>query len=179
MSKQIVPKVSIVEGIPVATSLDIADFFSKRHKDVLKSIREADCSRDFRRLNFAPAKYIDAQGKPRPMSNITKDGFVFVMMGFTGKKAAQLKEAYIRKFNQMDEQLQMQGLLVDFDTKGKLPNDLRATGEMYAVVTNRITLGQTYLRKLRRFRKRCAQHIVDLSTKPLPEPPEDSIAMAS
>ena len=32
---------------------------------------------------------------------ITKDGFMFLVMGFTGKEAAQLKEAYINAFNFM------------------------------------------------------------------------------
>lgn len=37
---------------------------------------------------------------------MTKDGFMFLVMGFTGQKAAQIKEAYINAFNAMAEQLQ-------------------------------------------------------------------------
>lgn len=36
---------------------------------------------------------------------MTKDGFVFLVMGFTGKKAAQFKEAYISEFNRIEAQL--------------------------------------------------------------------------
>lgn len=36
---------------------------------------------------------------------ITRDGFVFLAMGFTGKEAAQWKEAYITAFNKMEAQL--------------------------------------------------------------------------
>ena len=36
------------------------------------------------------------------MYEITKDGFVFLVMGYTGKKAAEFKEAYIKKFNETD-----------------------------------------------------------------------------
>jgi hypothetical protein len=36
---------------------------------------------------------------------MTKDGFVFLVMGFTGKKAAAFKEAYIAEFNRMEAQL--------------------------------------------------------------------------
>ena len=36
---------------------------------------------------------------------MTKDGFMFLVMGFTGKKAAQIKEAYINAFNQMSTKL--------------------------------------------------------------------------
>ena len=32
---------------------------------------------------------------------MTKDGFIFLVMGFTGAKAAQVKEAYINTFNHM------------------------------------------------------------------------------
>ena len=36
---------------------------------------------------------------------MTKDGFIFLVMDFTGKAAAQIKEAYINAFNWMAEQL--------------------------------------------------------------------------
>lgn len=170
----IVPQVSVINGIPMTTSCDVAEYFGKQHRNVLKSVRNADCSADFRRLNFELSSYRNKQNKNQPMFHITKDGFVFVMMGFTGKQAARLKEAYIHKFNEMDEQLQVQGFLRDFDAKGKLPNDLRATCEMYALAEKKISAGQTYMRKLRRFRKRCGEHIIDLSTSPLPEPPNSS-----
>ncbi|ELM3717521.1 Rha family transcriptional regulator [Aeromonas hydrophila] len=39
---------------------------------------------------------------------MTKDGFIFVVMGFTGAKAAATKEAYINAFNWMAEQLAAQ-----------------------------------------------------------------------
>ncbi|WP_249411562.1 Rha family transcriptional regulator [Marinomonas sp. A3A] len=39
------------------------------------------------------------------MYRITRDGFVFLAMGFTGTKAAQFKEAYINALNQMEKQL--------------------------------------------------------------------------
>ena len=34
---------------------------------------------------------------------MTKDGFTFLVMGFTGKKAAKFKELYIRRFNEMEQ----------------------------------------------------------------------------
>ena len=36
---------------------------------------------------------------------MTKDGFIFLVMGFTGQKAAGIKEAYINAFNHMAAQL--------------------------------------------------------------------------
>ena len=39
------------------------------------------------------------------MFELTRDGFVFLVMGFTGPKAARWKEAYIAAFNAMEAQL--------------------------------------------------------------------------
>ncbi|EPX4070212.1 Rha family transcriptional regulator, partial [Shigella flexneri] len=49
--------------------------------------------------------YTDAKGEKRPMYQITKNGFVFLVMGFTGKKAAAFKEAYIAEFDRMEAEL--------------------------------------------------------------------------
>jgi hypothetical protein len=38
------------------------------------------------------------------MYEMTRDGFTFLAMGFTGKEAARWKEAYIAAFNAMAEQ---------------------------------------------------------------------------
>lgn len=86
-------------------SLKIADVFGKRHGDIIRALKNIDCSTEFSERNFALAEYIDEQGKPRPMYEMTKDGFIFLAMGFTGAKAAQIKEAYINAFNQMAELL--------------------------------------------------------------------------
>jgi phage regulator Rha-like protein len=39
------------------------------------------------------------------MYYVTRDGFAFLAMGFTGKKAAQFKERYIAAFNAMEKKL--------------------------------------------------------------------------
>lgn len=43
-----------------------------------------------------------------PYYEMTRDGFVFLVMGFTGAKAAAIKEAYIAAFNWMADQLEQQ-----------------------------------------------------------------------
>ncbi len=80
----------------------VAEAFEKAHKNVLQDIRELDCSEDFSRLNFQPSNYIDERGKKQPCVAMTRDGFTFLAMGYRGKKAAQFKEAYIRRFNEME-----------------------------------------------------------------------------
>lgn len=81
----------------------VAQFFDKRHDDVLKSIRNLDCSDEFRLRNFAESSYKNEQGKRQPCYAMTKDGFIFLVMGYRGKKAARFKEMYIRRFNEMEQ----------------------------------------------------------------------------
>lgn len=90
----------------VTTSKNVAEAFCKRHDDVLRKLKSLDCSPEFNARNFAVVDYIDSKGEKRPCYEMTKDGFMFLVMGFTGKKAAQIKEAYINAFNEMAEELE-------------------------------------------------------------------------
>jgi Rha family phage regulatory protein len=108
ISKNDSPSVQISNDQIVTTSTDIANCFGKRHDNILRKIENLDCSAEFSALNFEVAEYKDEQDKTRPMYRITKDGFVYLAMGFTGAKAAQFKEAYINAFNQMEKQLHEQ-----------------------------------------------------------------------
>lgn len=100
--------ISLHQGRPITTSLKVAEVFGKQHKDVLRKIATLDCSKDFNERNFALVTYQDGKGEARPAYEMTKDGFIFVVMGFTGAKAAATKEAYINAFNWMAEQLAAQ-----------------------------------------------------------------------
>lgn len=102
------PEVTIENGRAVTTSVAVAEYFRKMHKDVLKKIDNLDCSTEFTERNFAPSEYTDSTGRKLPMYQITKNGFVFLVMGFTGKKAAAFKEAYIAEFDRMENELHQQ-----------------------------------------------------------------------
>ncbi|NBJ37213.1 Rha family transcriptional regulator [Serratia fonticola] len=55
---------------------------------------------------------------PQPYYELTRDAFVLIVMGFTGKKAIQWKIAYISAFNKMQADLQKQHTtLFSFDTE--------------------------------------------------------------
>ncbi|HGU5224965.1 TPA: Rha family transcriptional regulator, partial [Escherichia coli] len=107
------PEIAIVDGQAVTSSLAVANFFSKRHDDVLKKIRTLECSASFTSRNFSVSDYTDCTGRKLPCYQITRDGFAFLAMGFTGKRAAQFKEAYINAFNQMEKQLSNPSVLSD------------------------------------------------------------------
>ena len=93
------------EEVTVVTSLDIAETFGKEHKNVLRDIKQLECSDEFGQLNFEPSSYINQQNKEQPMYFITRDGFTLLVMGYTGEKAMKFKEAYIRQFNAMEKAL--------------------------------------------------------------------------
>lgn len=101
----ITPKVKIRNGKAVTTSIEVANYFGKLHKNVIRNIESLDCSLEFNQLNFELVDYIDSKGEKRPMYEMTKNGFIFLVMGFTGKKAAQFKEAYIAEFDKMESEL--------------------------------------------------------------------------
>ncbi|HIF9430205.1 TPA: Rha family transcriptional regulator [Photobacterium damselae] len=64
----------------------------------------------FTNLNFQVFhKNNDLQNnKLQPFYQITKNGFMFLVMVFTGKRASLIKEAYINAFDLMAEQLKKQ-----------------------------------------------------------------------
>lgn len=96
--------VRIVDGKVSTSSLLVAQKFGKRHTNVLQAIARLECSAEFSRLNFKPRDYIDERGKTQPSFEMTKNGFAFLVMGFTGRAASEWKEAFIAAFDwQADE----------------------------------------------------------------------------
>ena len=93
------------EGKIYVSSREVAHTFEKRHADVLEKIKTAllHVDKEFSERNFPLAEYIDGQGKKRPEYLLTKDGFIFAVMGFTGAKAAKWKIDFINAFNQMEQ----------------------------------------------------------------------------
>ena len=93
----------------VTDSLTVSKHFSKQHKNIIQKIEPLDYSDIFTSANFSA--YVqklnigNSAVRDSKAYQMTKDGFMFLVMGFTGKRAAAVKEAYINAFNQMAEQL--------------------------------------------------------------------------
>lgn len=105
------PIVNILNNVAITSSFNVADYFGKQHKNVIQKIESLDCSEEFMTANFsAVVRNIKAGFHERQEKyyQMTKDGFIFLVMGFTGKKAAQFKEAYIKAFNEMEKALLIQ-----------------------------------------------------------------------
>jgi len=121
---EMVNLVKIENSQVVTTSVKIAEIFGKSHAHVLRDIKALECSDSFRESNFG-LSYIIKQlpnngSKQLPMYYITRDGFMFLVMGFTGKTAAKWKEAYIKAFNEMEAKIraeQMAKAIEEHDRK--------------------------------------------------------------
>ena len=86
------------EGRIITTSRDVADYFGKNHRDVLRTIDDlteesVECARNF-------AQTLESVPMPRGGSRqdrvyeMDRDGFTRLVMDFTGAKARQFKLAY-------------------------------------------------------------------------------------
>ena len=112
---QIQVSVSLVEGRPATTSLKIAECFNKRHCDVMRDIANLieHCPEDFHKRNFAlmsrKVKIGKGAEREEPYYTVYFDGFMLLVMGYTGKKALAMKLAYIGAFNAMREQIEHVG----------------------------------------------------------------------
>ena len=102
---------TVQDGKVTASSRDIAKKFGKQHDNVLRAIQNLDCSPEFKSLNFEGLKY-QYRGQEFPYYEMTRDGFSFLCMGFTGKKAAIWKEKYIAAFNAMEAELLQQKIWI-------------------------------------------------------------------
>lgn len=94
------------KGVDITTSLIVAKVFGKEHKNVLRDIESLSCSESFRVLNFEQTPYVHPQnGQTYKMYTMTKDGFSFLVMGYTGEKAGEFKERFINEFNRREAML--------------------------------------------------------------------------
>lgn len=95
----------VLDGMqPVTDSRTVAEYFDKKHKDVLESIRdilaaEKSATKFFRKSTF------DNRGKAYPQFLMNRDGFSLLAMGFTGKRALKFKLRFIDAFNKMEAKL--------------------------------------------------------------------------
>lgn len=92
----------------VTTSLQVAEGFEKQHKDVLEAIdgkiQSAENSAHYKTM-FAEGEYKDSRGRTQRMYYMNRDGFTFIAMGFTGRKADEFKLKYIDAFNSMESHI--------------------------------------------------------------------------
>lgn len=101
------------KGVDVTTSLIVAQVFGKEHNKVCRDIENLSCSTPFRVANFGDTPYVHPQnGQTYKMYTMTKDGFSFLVMGYTGEKAGEFKEKFINEFNQREMMLKSEDYIL-------------------------------------------------------------------
>lgn len=118
-------------GQPATTSLIVAEVFNKRHDHVLRDIDNLSCSKEFNLLNFGEIEYFDGKNRKQRAIEMTKDGFTFLVMGYSGPKAGYIKEKFINQFNRQQR-------IIEKLVSGQTPlmENLVATMKQLAESTN-------------------------------------------
>ena len=107
------PSVTLHHGRPATTSLEVAKFFSKRHDHVLRDIDTLLSQLPENSLQPKFGEVFQEQETPLGLKQIRifvlyRDGFMLLVMGYTGKKALAVKLAYIEAFNRLEAELAAQ-----------------------------------------------------------------------
>ena len=120
------PVVTVRDGEAFANSRDVAAYFHKNHRDVLRSIENLlNNEPELGVRNFAQGVYTLPETGPQEHRcfDMDRDGFALLAMGFTGSKALKWKMRYIEAFNAMQAEIERQaksGPMIDMNDPGAL-----------------------------------------------------------
>lgn len=97
----------------------VAEKFGKRHADVIEKIEKiiSDDSTENSVHCFKASFYKDGTGRKNKMYLMNRDGFTFLVMGFTGRKANEWKWNYINAFNSMESILRERSTSLWIETR--------------------------------------------------------------
>lgn len=100
----------IIEGRPVTSSRIVAEYFGKRHNDVLRGIRDLiEKNTDLSKSFIAREEQIETSNgasRSNPVFLMDQKGFCILAMGFTGAKALEFKCAFYDEFERMKNELE-------------------------------------------------------------------------
>lgn len=108
------PVAFIRDGEVFASSRDVAAYFDKEHRTVLRAIDDLIAQEPSLPLrSFVQGSYsLPATGtQEHRCFDMTRDGFTLLAMGFTGQKALKWKLAYLAAFNVMEAELRSRSAL--------------------------------------------------------------------
>lgn len=104
------PEVFTRDGVVYANSIDVAQKFERKHRNVTSRIdaiiRETRAIGD--PLNFKQISYRDSYGCSQRAFEMYREAFSVLVMGFTGEKAMRWKIRYTRAFKMMEDELARQ-----------------------------------------------------------------------
>lgn len=109
------PAITICNGLATCLTTNVADVFEKNHRHVLRDVEDIiQRTPEDRRGNFIPVELERPSNLGKGIVKykayaLTKAGFTFLAMGFTGEKADKFKWAYIDEFDRMEKALSGEG----------------------------------------------------------------------
>lgn len=118
--------VNIHHNKPFTSSLIIAEQFGKAHDKLCVKIRKGKASSIpeismFWIANFGERDSLDSRGKKQELFEITEDGCMKLIMGFTGEKAELIQLRFIAEFRKAITEIhRLQKLLADPNRKAAL-----------------------------------------------------------
>jgi len=89
------------ENRPVTTSIMVSEVFGELHKNIVAKIEMMDFSSEFFCENFNEFSCITEHWNNKSAYEMTRDGFVFISMGFAGKRATEFSLAYLDAFDEV------------------------------------------------------------------------------
>lgn len=130
-AKRLKLNLQIIDEKILVSSRVVAEKFNKDHDKVCRDIRNLIKSQptilatDF----FIESEYVTNRGRKYKEYLLTKDGFILLAMGFTGKEFIRIKIEYIEEFNRMEKELiekEKQILELKAEIKEKELNNIKA-----------------------------------------------------
>lgn len=139
------PAITICNGLATVLTTNVAGVFQKAHKDVLEAVETIiQRTPEDRRGNFIPVELERPSNLGKGIVKykayaLTKAGFTFLAMGFTGEKADKFKWAYIDEFDRMEKALSGEGG-PDYIDEAQQREIQRAVGRRAAGIGKNISL---------------------------------------
>ena len=109
------PAITVCNGLATVLTTNISVVFGKNHRHVLRDVEDIiQRTPEDRRGNFIPVELERPSNLGKGIVKykayaLTKAGFTFLAMGFTGEKADKFKWAYIDEFDRMEKALSGEG----------------------------------------------------------------------
>jgi Rha family phage regulatory protein len=113
LSISVLPPVIERDGMILADSRDVASYFGKNHRHILRDVENLVGSPTLNDpenvllldMFIRREEYRSATNRGVPFYEMTKNGFMLLTMGFTGTTALGFKVAYIRRFDELEAAL--------------------------------------------------------------------------
>jgi len=101
------PRLQVLDGVAMASSVQLARDFGVRHPRVMRLVAHAMrlVAGSAEERAFRSGTFTDRRGCTRPMAHLSRDGFGYVLTGLEGPHARECAAAYFRAFDRASGEL--------------------------------------------------------------------------